>query len=184
MINRNSTTIHHSAENQRANGVTRRQILLQAGGRFTRYLPEDCGPLRHLCIGQLVSTDSSCFFEPNSTCEENHVIRTEVLAIWYVYLLSYSWNPAVGSDCSGLLLGYYVCVGIPSGKHTNWRCHNHYYHRENHERVDGTITRADGPYVKLKVPTLPTNSTRSLLYLLPLSTKALSTASNCSRTYN
>lgn len=25
----------------------------------------------------------------------------------------YSWNPAVGSDCSGLLLGYYVCVGVP-----------------------------------------------------------------------
>lgn len=25
----------------------------------------------------------------------------------------YSWNPAVGSDCSGLWTGYYVCVGVP-----------------------------------------------------------------------
>ncbi|KAK3944406.1 peptidoglycan-binding lysin subgroup [Diplogelasinospora grovesii] len=25
----------------------------------------------------------------------------------------YSWNPAVGTDCSGLWVGYYVCVGIP-----------------------------------------------------------------------
>ncbi|KAK9422560.1 putative Polyketide synthase [Seiridium unicorne] len=25
----------------------------------------------------------------------------------------YSWNPAVGSDCSTLFLGYYVCVGVP-----------------------------------------------------------------------
>ncbi|KAJ0413108.1 hypothetical protein BJY00DRAFT_320114 [Aspergillus carlsbadensis] len=24
----------------------------------------------------------------------------------------YSWNPTVGTDCSGLWLGYYVCVGI------------------------------------------------------------------------
>ncbi|KAI0847482.1 LysM domain-containing protein [Daldinia vernicosa] len=24
-----------------------------------------------------------------------------------------SWNPAVGSDCSQLFIGYYVCVGIP-----------------------------------------------------------------------
>ncbi|ETS88169.1 hypothetical protein PFICI_01997 [Pestalotiopsis fici W106-1] len=24
-----------------------------------------------------------------------------------------SWNPAVGSDCSKLFLGYYVCVGVP-----------------------------------------------------------------------
>jgi LysM repeat protein len=26
----------------------------------------------------------------------------------------YNWNPAVGSDCSGLWVGYYVCVGLPS----------------------------------------------------------------------
>jgi hypothetical protein len=26
---------------------------------------------------------------------------------------SYSWNPAVGDDCSSLQLGVYVCVGIP-----------------------------------------------------------------------
>lgn len=25
----------------------------------------------------------------------------------------YSWNPAVGHDCSGLLYGYYVYVGVP-----------------------------------------------------------------------
>jgi hypothetical protein len=25
----------------------------------------------------------------------------------------YSWNPAVGSSCTTLLAGYYVCVGIP-----------------------------------------------------------------------
>ncbi|GAP93034.1 hypothetical protein SAMD00023353_10200160 [Rosellinia necatrix] len=24
-----------------------------------------------------------------------------------------SWNPAVGSDCTSLFLGYYVCVGVP-----------------------------------------------------------------------
>lgn len=26
---------------------------------------------------------------------------------------SYTWNPAVGSDCSSLFLGYYYCVGVP-----------------------------------------------------------------------
>lgn len=30
----------------------------------------------------------------------------------------YSWNPAVGSSCSGLWLGYYVCVGIIGGTTT------------------------------------------------------------------
>ncbi|KAF2717431.1 carbohydrate-binding module family 50 protein, partial [Polychaeton citri CBS 116435] len=25
----------------------------------------------------------------------------------------YSWNPAVHNDCSGLVSGYYVCVGVP-----------------------------------------------------------------------
>lgn len=26
---------------------------------------------------------------------------------------SYKWNPAVGSDCTSLWVGYYVCVGVP-----------------------------------------------------------------------
>lgn len=24
----------------------------------------------------------------------------------------YAWNPSVGTDCSTLFLGYYVCIGI------------------------------------------------------------------------
>ncbi|KAK1841141.1 LysM domain-containing protein-like protein 1 [Colletotrichum chrysophilum] len=32
----------------------------------------------------------------------------------------YSWNPAVGSDCSGLWLGYYYCVGVASRKRSSW----------------------------------------------------------------
>ncbi|CAG8974621.1 hypothetical protein HYALB_00009798 [Hymenoscyphus albidus] len=27
-------------------------------------------------------------------------------------VLSYSWNPAVGNDCSSLFLGYYYCVAV------------------------------------------------------------------------
>ncbi len=24
----------------------------------------------------------------------------------------YTWNPAVGTDCGGLWLGYYYCIGV------------------------------------------------------------------------
>lgn len=30
--------------------------------------------------------------------------------IWIIQL--YAWNPAVGTDCSGLWLGYHVCISV------------------------------------------------------------------------
>ncbi|KAK1749928.1 hypothetical protein QBC47DRAFT_439725 [Echria macrotheca] len=30
----------------------------------------------------------------------------------------YQWNPAIGTDCQGLWLGYYVCVGVSGGSGT------------------------------------------------------------------
>lgn len=30
--------------------------------------------------------------------------------IWIIQL--YNWNPAVGTDCSGLWLGYYICISV------------------------------------------------------------------------
>lgn len=34
-------------------------------------------------------------------------------------------------------------------RHTDWHCHNHYNHFEDHERIDRTVARTDGNYIKL-----------------------------------
>ncbi|OLN88297.1 LysM domain-containing protein-like protein 1 [Colletotrichum chlorophyti] len=54
-----------------------------------------------------------------STCSRFHLVESgntcEVIVSQYGIALGdfYEWNPAVGSACTGLWLGYYVCIGVP-----------------------------------------------------------------------
>lgn len=52
--------------------------------------------------------DQLCLVSPLDTCaviiSNNDLNSTDF----------YTWNPAVGTDCSGLTPDYYVCVGISS----------------------------------------------------------------------
>ncbi|KAJ0361672.1 hypothetical protein COL26b_013646 [Colletotrichum chrysophilum] len=53
------------------------------------------------------------------SCNKFHLVESgntcEIVANQYGISLAnfYRWNPAVGSACTGLWLGYYVCVGVP-----------------------------------------------------------------------
>jgi hypothetical protein len=55
-----------------------------------------------------------------SNCNKYHLVESgdgcASIASAYGISLSnfYSWNPAVGSSCGALWLGYYVCVGTSS----------------------------------------------------------------------
>lgn len=42
-----------------------------------------------------------------------HATRLSPASAHSTSTLFFTWNPAVGKDCSGLWVGYYYCVGVP-----------------------------------------------------------------------
>ncbi|KAF9871211.1 hypothetical protein CkaCkLH20_11380 [Colletotrichum karsti] len=55
-----------------------------------------------------------------SNCQRYHLAKSgdscqKIVDQYGTFTLAqfYSWNPAVGSSCSGLWVGYYYCIGIP-----------------------------------------------------------------------
>jgi hypothetical protein len=55
-----------------------------------------------------------------STCNKYHLVESgdgcaSIVSKYGISLSNfYNWNPAVGSSCGSLWLGYYVCVGTTS----------------------------------------------------------------------
>ncbi|KAJ5710539.1 LysM domain protein [Penicillium malachiteum] len=85
----------------------------------------------YVCVDAGVSTSATATaststspYEPQqtgivSTCDDYYYVNegdscSEILEDYDITLAEfYSWNPSVGSTCSGMAYGYYVCVGIP-----------------------------------------------------------------------
>ncbi|KAH8645404.1 hypothetical protein BX600DRAFT_356684, partial [Xylariales sp. PMI_506] len=80
----------------------------------------------------ITSTTSSSGSAPSptqsgliSTCDSYYLVVSgdtcyDISATYSITLDDfYSWNPAVGDDCSGLDYGYYVCVGVPGASTTS-----------------------------------------------------------------